>query len=142
MTRETLHFTVKAHDLDLPEESIDKIAGVFHDLNVFDNVADAMSTLDAAGYDVYVLSNGEPDLLKSIVERAASKHRFVVLSVPTRSRRTNRTNASIVTLQSRSVPQSTAQFTLGLPVGYIRRNKNGNLERLGESTEQTLGGVR
>lgn len=142
MTRETLHFTVKAHDLDLPEESIDKIARVFHDLNVFDNVADAMSTLDAAGYDVYVLSNGEPDLLKSRVERAASKHRFVVLSVPTRSRRTNRTNASIVTLQSRSAPQSTAQFTLRPPVEYIQRNKNGNLERLGESTEQTLGGVR
>lgn len=112
MTRETLHLTLKAHDLDLPEESIDKIAGVFHGLDVFDNVADVMSTLDAADYDVYVVSNGEPDLLKSIVERAASKHRFVVLSAPTRSRRTNRTNASPVTPQSRSAPQSTAQFTL------------------------------
>lgn len=118
MTRETLHLALKAHDLDLPEGSIDEIAEVFYDLDVFDNVADAMSTLNAAGYDVYIVLNDELDLLKSIVERVVSKHRFVVSSAPTRSRCTNQANNSTVMPQSRSAPQSTAQFTLR-PSGVI-----------------------
>lgn len=69
-TRQALEYALAVHGVDLPETAIDEIAGVFHDLDVFEDVTDSFERLDEAGYDLYIVSNGEPGLLDAIVERA------------------------------------------------------------------------
>lgn len=69
-TREALGYALSAHGVDLSEAAFDDVASTFDELPVFDDVSGAVRRLSAAGYDLYVLSNGEPASLASIVERA------------------------------------------------------------------------
>jgi len=69
-TRDALEHALAVHGHDLPESAVEGIVGTFDRLPVFDDVNDSVRRLVEAGYDVAVLSNGEPDLLASIVERA------------------------------------------------------------------------
>jgi 2-haloacid dehalogenase len=69
-TREALEYALAVHGHDLPESAVDGIVATFDRLPVFDDVRESVRRLVDAGYDVAVLSNGEPDLLASIVERA------------------------------------------------------------------------
>lgn len=54
--------TVEALDREL-----DRLTAVYHDLDPFDDVEAAIRRLDAAGYRVAILSNGDPDMLSSMV---------------------------------------------------------------------------
>ncbi|WP_265110800.1 haloacid dehalogenase type II [Halosolutus halophilus] len=69
-TRQALKYALAVHDVELSEETIDAVANVFRQLDVFGDVADSFEQLDDAGYDLYIVSNGEPELLDAIVERA------------------------------------------------------------------------
>ena len=69
-TRDALEYALAVHGHDLPESDVDGIVATFDRLPVFDDVRPSVRRLVEAGYDVAVLSNGEPDLLASIVERA------------------------------------------------------------------------
>ncbi|MEF8841099.1 MAG: haloacid dehalogenase type II [Haloarculaceae archaeon] len=69
-TRDALEYALAVHGYDLPDGAVDEVVGTFEELPVFDDVRGSIERLVDTGYDVAVLSNGEPDLLASIVERA------------------------------------------------------------------------
>lgn len=52
------------------EATVEAATAVYRDLDPFDDVADALARLDAAGYDLAVLSNGEPALLDAMLDAA------------------------------------------------------------------------
>ncbi|MEF8785498.1 MAG: haloacid dehalogenase type II [Haloarculaceae archaeon] len=70
MNRDALTYALDAHSVDLPEEEREEILSVYHELDVFDDVREGMKRLREAGYDLYVVSNGNPEMLDSMVDHA------------------------------------------------------------------------
>ncbi len=70
MNRDALQYALDAHGVDLPAEERDEILAVYHELDVFDDVREGIERLRDGGYPVYVLSNGNPEMLSSMVEHA------------------------------------------------------------------------
>jgi 2-haloacid dehalogenase len=70
LNRDALQYALDAHGVDLATEERDEILAVYHELDVFDDVRDAIERLRDAGYDCYVVSNGNPEMLESMVEHA------------------------------------------------------------------------
>ncbi|MFC7154519.1 haloacid dehalogenase type II [Halomarina halobia] len=70
MNRDALEYALDAYDVDLPEAERDEILAVYHELDVFPDVRDAIERVRDAGYDCYVLSNGNPEMLDSMVAHA------------------------------------------------------------------------
>jgi 2-haloacid dehalogenase len=70
MNRDALTYALDAHGVDLPDGERDEILAVYHDLDVFDDVRDGMQRLADAGYDLFVVSNGDPEMLDSMVDYA------------------------------------------------------------------------
>lgn len=69
-TRDALQYALAVHDVDLPEADVEDIVSRFHELDVFDDVSENFRRLDEMGYDLYIVSNGTQDLLRSMVSRA------------------------------------------------------------------------
>jgi 2-haloacid dehalogenase len=67
--RLALKYALDVFDIDLSPEEIEEILSVYHDLNVFDDVRSGLETIRDNGYDIYILSNGDPLLLDSLVEQ-------------------------------------------------------------------------
>ena len=70
MNRDALQYALDASGVDLPPENRDEILEVYHELDVFEDVRDGIERLREGGYPVYVLSNGNPEMLSSMVEHA------------------------------------------------------------------------
>ena len=70
MNRDALQYALNANGADLSEDERDEVLAVYHDLDVFDDVRDGVERLREGGYDCYVLSNGDPDMLDSLVDTA------------------------------------------------------------------------
>ena len=70
MNRDALQYALDVHGVDLSTESRDEILAVYHELDVFDDVRDGIERLRDGGYDCYVLSNGNPEMLASLVDHA------------------------------------------------------------------------
>lgn len=70
MNRDALQYALDAHGIDISTEERDEILAVYHELDVFDDVRDGMNKLYDAGYDLYVVSNGNPEMLDSMVDFA------------------------------------------------------------------------
>lgn len=70
MNRDALQYALDAHGVDLATEERDEILAVYHELDVFDDVRDGIERLRDAGYGCYVVSNGDPEMLDSMVEHA------------------------------------------------------------------------
>ena len=70
MNRDALQYALDAHGVDLGTEERDEILAVYHELDVFDAVRDGLGRLVDAGYDCYVVSNGDPEMLASMVDHA------------------------------------------------------------------------
>ncbi|MFC7133820.1 MULTISPECIES: haloacid dehalogenase type II [Salinibaculum] len=70
MNRDALTYALDAHDVDLPDDERDEILAVYHELDVFDDVREGMQRLADGGYDLYVVSNGNPEMLDSMVAHA------------------------------------------------------------------------
>lgn len=70
MNRDALTFALAAHGVDLSAEEVDEILAVYLDLDAFDDVRPGVERLRAAGYDVWVVSNGDPRMLTAMVESA------------------------------------------------------------------------
>ncbi|ERG91079.1 MAG: 2-haloalkanoic acid dehalogenase, type II [Haloquadratum walsbyi J07HQW1] len=68
MNRDALQYALDAHDVGLSPSERDEILAVYHELDVFDDVRESIDRLDTAGYDCYVLSNGNPEMLSTMVE--------------------------------------------------------------------------
>jgi 2-haloacid dehalogenase len=70
MLRDALSAALSAHGVDLAESEREAILETYHDLDVFDDVHDGIERLRNGGYDCYVVSNGNPAMLDSMVEGA------------------------------------------------------------------------
>jgi 2-haloacid dehalogenase len=70
MNRDALQYALDARGVDLAPDERDAILEVYHELDVFDDVRDGIERLNEGGYPVYVLSNGNPEMLSSMVEHA------------------------------------------------------------------------
>jgi len=70
MNRDALQFALDTHGVDISTEERDEILAVYHELDVFTDVRDGMEALRDAGYDLYVVSNGNPEMLSSMVDHA------------------------------------------------------------------------
>jgi 2-haloacid dehalogenase len=70
MNRDALQYALTANDADVSERERDEILAVYHELDVFDDVRDGIRRLRDGGYDCYVVSNGNPEMLDSMVEHA------------------------------------------------------------------------
>ena len=70
INRDALAYALAAHGLDVPADDREAILEVYHELEVFDDVRASIERLHEAGYDTYVLSNGNPEMLDSMVDHA------------------------------------------------------------------------
>lgn len=70
MNRDALQYALDAHGVDLSTEERDEILAVYHELDVFDDVREGIERLRNGGFDPYVVSNGNPEMLDSMVEHA------------------------------------------------------------------------
>ncbi|MFC7157289.1 haloacid dehalogenase type II [Halomarina halobia] len=67
-----LRYALEAHGHDVPEGVRDDIRRTVYEerLAVFEDVTDGIGRLTDAGYEVYVLSNGTPEMLAHLIEAA------------------------------------------------------------------------
>jgi 2-haloacid dehalogenase len=70
MNRDALQYALDAHGVDLSVAERDEILAVYHELDVFDDVRGGIERLRDGGYDPYVVSNGDPEMLASMVDHA------------------------------------------------------------------------
>ncbi|QLG48775.1 haloacid dehalogenase type II [Natrinema halophilum] len=70
MNRDALQYALDVFDVDVDEDERDEILAVYHELEVFDDVRDGIKRLREGGYDCYVVSNGDPDMLSSMIDHA------------------------------------------------------------------------
>ena len=70
MNRDALQYALDASGADVTTEERDEILAVYHELDVFEEVREEMERLREAGYPLYVVSNGNPEMLASMVEHA------------------------------------------------------------------------
>jgi 2-haloacid dehalogenase len=68
MNRDALEYALGVYDIDVPAEERDEILSIYHRLDVFDDVQDGMERLTEGGYDLYVVSNGNPEMLESMID--------------------------------------------------------------------------
>ncbi len=70
MNRDALQYALDVHDADISQAERDEILAVYHELDVFDDVRDGIEQLRDDGYACYVVSNGNPAMLSSMVQHA------------------------------------------------------------------------
>ncbi len=70
VNRDALEYALAAHGVDSTADEREEILSAYHELRVFDDVRASVERLAETGYDCYVLSNGNPEMLESMVERA------------------------------------------------------------------------
>ena len=70
MNRDALQYALDSYGVDISTEERDEILAVYHELDVFDDVREGVERLVDGGYDCYVISNGNPEMLDSMVEHA------------------------------------------------------------------------
>jgi 2-haloacid dehalogenase len=70
MNRDALQYALDVHGADVTTAERDEILAVYHELDVFADVREGMERLRDTGYPLYVVSNGNPEMLDSMVEHA------------------------------------------------------------------------
>lgn len=70
LLRRALSYALAVDGVELPAAVREEVLGVYRELDAFDDVRPGLERLTEAGYDVYVLSNGSPDMLEAMVEHA------------------------------------------------------------------------
>ena len=70
MNRRALQVALETIDVDIDEDEREEILSTYHELPVFDNVRDGMERFRDLGYDCYVVSNGNEEMLESLVDHA------------------------------------------------------------------------
>ena len=69
LNRHAATYALEAFGADVDEATRDEITSIYHDLRTFDDVREGMERL-AESYDLYVVSNGNPEMLETMVETA------------------------------------------------------------------------
>lgn len=75
--RDALAHLLAERGVAVEDADLNAMTAVYHDLDPFDDVAGALARLDAAGYDLAVLSNGEPAALDSLLDVTGVRDRVV-----------------------------------------------------------------
>ena len=70
LNRAALEHALETHGVDLPESEREAILSTYHELAVFEDVREGLRRLADAGVEAYVVSNGNPEMLSSMVEHA------------------------------------------------------------------------
>ncbi|WP_137284694.1 haloacid dehalogenase type II [Halorussus salinisoli] len=70
LIRHALKWALDAQGVDLDESEREEILSTYHELDVFGDVREGMERLRDAGYDLYVVSNGNEEMLESMVDHA------------------------------------------------------------------------
>ncbi|PSQ40661.1 haloacid dehalogenase type II [Halobacteriales archaeon SW_5_68_122] len=70
LNRAALEHALAAHGVELPESERESVLETYHELAVFEDVEAGLRALEEAGVDVYVISNGDPEMLSSMVDHA------------------------------------------------------------------------
>ncbi|WP_226039994.1 haloacid dehalogenase type II [Natrinema sp. DC36] len=70
INRDALAYALAAHGIDHSADEREEILEVYHELEVFEDVRESVERLHESGYDTYVLSNGDPAMLESMVDHA------------------------------------------------------------------------
>jgi 2-haloacid dehalogenase len=70
MNRDALQYALDVHGADVTTAERDEILAIYHELDVFPDVREGMDRLREAGYPLYVVSNGNPEMLRSMVAHA------------------------------------------------------------------------
>ena len=70
MNRDALQYALDTHDEAISQDERDEILAVYHELDVFDDVRAGIERLQDGGYACYVVSNGNPEMLSSMIEHA------------------------------------------------------------------------
>lgn len=63
-----LEYAAEHHGLDLTSEEIEQLNQVYYDLEPFDDVLPVFEQLRDCGYDLYVISNGDPKMLNEMID--------------------------------------------------------------------------
>ena len=64
---DALEFALEKFDVDVSPEQREEILSVYHELDPYGDVRDGIERIVDAGYEVYVVSNGNPEMLESMV---------------------------------------------------------------------------
>jgi len=70
LNRAALEHALASHGIEMPAAEREEILAAYHELTVFDDVRAGLERLTGAGYETYVVSNGTPEMLASMVEHA------------------------------------------------------------------------
>lgn len=70
INKDALRFVFENQNIEINDNIIDDIASVYHDMEPFDDVYQSMNALRNEGYDLYILSNGDADVLNSVIRNA------------------------------------------------------------------------
>lgn len=70
LNRDALDYAAASNGVELSAEQVDEVLSVYHELDVYPDVRDGLRRLRDAGYEVRVLSNGNPEMLDSMVAHA------------------------------------------------------------------------
>ena len=66
--RDALEYLLAAEGTTVSDDELDEMVAVYRDMDPFDDVRDGFDRLAAAGYDLGIVSNGDPAMLESLVE--------------------------------------------------------------------------
>lgn len=99
MHRYGLEYAVRHYDLAIPDEKLDEITEVYYELPAFDDVYESLERLHDAGYDLYIISNGDPAMLDGLVS-ATGVEPFLTDMISADEIRTFKPDASIYRLAS------------------------------------------
>jgi 2-haloacid dehalogenase len=68
MIRHALKYALDTQGVEVTDDEREEILSVYHELDAFDDVRDGMERLEHGGYDLYIVSNGNPEMLESMIE--------------------------------------------------------------------------
>jgi 2-haloacid dehalogenase len=60
--------SLEVFDVDLTDDEIEEVLSVYHELDVFGDVRDGLEIIRDAGYEIHILSSGDPELLDSLID--------------------------------------------------------------------------
>lgn len=66
--RDALAYLLESRGVDVSEAELTEMTDIYYDLKPFDDVRRGMERLADAGYTLAILSNGDPEMLESLVE--------------------------------------------------------------------------
>lgn len=71
MNRDALQYALDFHGAEMSSDEREDVLAQYHELEVFDDTRAGIERLRNDGYPVYVVSNGNPEMLESMVEYAS-----------------------------------------------------------------------